>query len=795
TATDPAGNSASTSIQVTLDTMAPTVAINQPADGSTLTASPAAVTGTVTDATAVTVTVNGVPATVSNGQFSASVGLSQGANTLTATATDAAGNSASTSVSVTFQPPAGDVTAPLITIVTPAAGTFVITPRPEIQLTYSDASGVDTASLTVQANGAPLAVDCTLNASGGTCTPTADLPEGAVTLAASVADTVGNSATTSVSFTVDTQPAQISIVTPAEGLVTRQTQIEVTGTVGANVQSVTVNGVAAMVSGGGFSASVPLREGVNMLVAVGTRPSGRTGSASVQITRDTTAPTVRIASPQDGLTAVVNSVTLAGQVNDMVGGAPRVQVNGIEATVSNGSFMLMNLPLVRGPNLLRAVATDAAGNQGSHQISVTFQPPVGLRITAAGGDGQAAVVNTALPQPLTVRVTDDLGNPAAGRTVTFEVTRNNGSLRINAADAPARTVQATTDGNGQAQVLFTLGDTTGEGNNRVRASALGVAGEAQFCASGLAAAAVQILAAMGDNQRGTVGSPLAVPFEARVVDAAGNPVAGVEVTFAVVQGGGLLDNQPSRVRLSGADGIARAVLTLGPQPGINNNVVTATFPGLTGAAATFVASGLAPGDPDDTRFSGVVLDNAQTPIPGAVVSIAGTSPSATTDADGQFRLENVPVGLIVLHIDPSASPRPETFPPLEFETVTVAGQDNILGQPILLPALDTDNSRIVGGNQDVTLTMEGVEGLELTVFANSVTCPDGTHQCRVTISQVHLDKVPMPPPNGTLFMPPAWTIQPPGTHFDPPARIRIPNNGQPPGRVIEIFQFDHALNR
>jgi len=139
-------------------------------------------------------------------------------------------------------------------------------------------------------------------------------------------------------------------------------------------------------------------------------------------------------------------------------------------------------------------------------------------------------------------------------------------------------------------------------------------------------------------------------------------------------------------------------------------------------------------------------------------------------------LENVPVGHIQLHIDPSNSSRPETFPNLSFETVTVAGQINILGQPILLPTIQSESSKLVGGNADVTVKMPGVAG------------------CQVTISQVQLDKVPMPPPSGTLFMPPAWTIQPAGTLFDPPAKISIPNDGLPPGRVIDIFQFDHTLN-
>ena len=45
-------------------------------------------------------------------------------------------------------------------------------------------------------------------------------------------------------------------------------------------------------------------------------------------------------------------------------------------------------------------------------------------------------------------------------------------------------------------------------------------------------------------------------------------------------------------------------------------------------------------------------------------------------------------------------------------------------------------------------------------------------------------------PLGSNFML-AWTVQPPGTRFDPPARIAIPNLGGAPGTEVEIFSFDH----
>jgi PKD repeat protein len=718
---------------------------------------------------------------------------SGGVFTVTLTVTDAFGLSsqATTTVEVVTNQP------PTLQINSPPAGRFAIQKRPEIILTFFDDKAVDTASLTVTANGTSLAVDCQFNVSSAICTPTADLPEGDVTLSATISDLEAEMTTTSTSFFVDSIPAEVAIFSPIDRSITTATQTVVTGAIGPTVVSVEVNGIPATITGLDFSATVPLREGKNMLIATARNVNNKTGVSTVDVTRDIQKPIVRINSPRDGFPAVENRVTITGVVNDIVDGgvAPTVTLNGTPVPVVNGTFIGVDLELGFGPNTIEAVATDAVGNTGNHSITVNFQPQAGPKLVLSSGNGQQAQVGAELVQPLAVKVLDAEGLPVAGRTVRFEVTRNNGTLSGSGMVVSNRIIGGITDGNGEAKVNLTLGDTAGGGNNRVKATSTGVAGEIEFCATGLPNPPDKIINSMGNNQRGVIGEPLPVPLEALAVDAGGNPAADLEVTFTVAEGGGSFDNgQSSTTVITGSDGIARAVFALGFEPGINNNVVTATFQGLTGLVTTFTASGLVSGDPANTTFNGVVFDNAQSPIPGATVTIEGTTTvSGITDANGQFLLTEVPVGNIHLNIDPSTSPRTETFPPLAFESVVIAGIENTLGRPIHIPQVDMANSKVVGGTQDVSLTMENMPGVELKVFANSVTFPDGSKTGVLSLSQVQFDKIPMAPATGVIPSL-AWTIQPAGVIFDPPAQISLPNsNGLSPGAVVGIDQFDHDL--
>jgi alpha-tubulin suppressor-like RCC1 family protein len=101
-------------------------------------------------------------------------------------------------------------------------------------------------------------------------------------------------------------------------------------------------------------------------------------------------------------------------------------------------------------------------------------------------------------------------------------------------------------------------------------------------------AATNIAINGGHNQSAAPGASVPLPPSVKVTDASTNPVADVQVTFAVASGGGSLTNATQRTN---ADGIATVgSWTLGPTPGANT--LTATSAGLTGSPVTFMASAI-----------------------------------------------------------------------------------------------------------------------------------------------------------------------------------------------------------
>jgi hypothetical protein len=523
---------------------------------------------------------------------------------------------------------------------------------------------------------------------------------------------------------------------------------------------------------------------------------GNTGTASISVTVDLTPPRVIINSPLDGAVFYVPSITVSGMVNDIVSGTVNennatITVNGNSGVVSNRSFSVEGVNLVSGTNTITAVGTDAAGNTAMTQITVTYDASSKPKIMVVSGDGQSGLINATLSQPLVVKLADAGGNPVPNQPVTFRVTRNNGVL-----NGGLRTVTLNTNSLGQAQVNFTSGSFSGIGQNRVEATSPGFAGSAVFTAAGLPGDAAMIHQVNESVFRGAVNAALPQPLQVIVSDAGGNPVSGVPVTFTIVVGSGKVQNDVVYLTTTNSDGKATATWILGPNEGISNNRVEATFEGYTGLPVTFVASGVIPGDPAQTTFSGIVLTNTELPIPGVTMTIPGTSLSTQTNDQGQFKLTHVPVGAIKLVADANTATLPGFPYKMMYEANTIAGRDNTIGMPLYLLPLDLPNAQPVSETQGATIGVSNVAGFSLNIPPGSVTFTStGSRSGSVSVTQVHRDKVPMPPPNG-LNPKIVFTIQPADAKFDPPAPIIYPNvYGYKPGQIVNLYSFDHDLEQ
>ena len=493
-----------------------------------------------------------------------------------------------------------------------------------------------------------------------------------------------------------------------------------------------------------------------------------------------------------------------------------VTVNGITGEVvvgigTNGTFEAVNVPLTSGVNTIEATAADVHGNTVSQIITVerTHIPNGASSMVALSGDLQTAQIHSQLADPIVVKVTRGDGTPFAHKLVTFEVTRSDGRITDATAtpDSGAMIKQVRTNTQGEASVFWTLGADAGCGNNRIAVTSTDIGGTVFFCASADPAPAGQINIGSGDNQRAAVDGP--APEKLRVwVNDSCNGVAGVPVTYTVTTGEGKVNGAASATVLTSMTGHAEVTFVVGPLPG--NHVVEASFPENTGQPATFTVFGVETDDTVVTSFSGLIVDNSGSPIGAAEceLEVAGTLlPPVLSNMDGAFEFIDIPVGPGHLHVDGfvattlGGNPIPVgSYPSLAYEVVIIENVENTLPTPIILPELDSSNEVIYDGTQDVELTVDGMEGLKMTVLAGSMTRADGSvpsssDPAILTLNQVHHDDIPMPMPDG-VSPPFAWTLQPAGATFDPPIEIEYPNmTGLPAGSVSYFLSFNHDTNR
>ena len=180
------------------------------------------------------------------------------------------------------------------------------------------------------------------------------------------------------------------------------------------------------------------------------------------------------------------------------------------------------------------------------------------KLLKISGDNQEGMPNETLAKLFVVEARDGNGSPlAAGHSVTFTIVAGGGTLSVT---------NTTTDANGRAQSLLTLGPNLG--TNTVLVSVESISQTVLFRAEATSPLPrpTTLKYVSGNNQSGLTGETLMQPFIVKIHDQYDDPMEGVTVTFAVSIGGGSMSDTSVD---SDVNGLARSTLTLGNDPVTN----------------------------------------------------------------------------------------------------------------------------------------------------------------------------------------------------------------------------------
>ncbi|MGD0589793.1 MAG: RHS repeat-associated core domain-containing protein [Bacteroidota bacterium] len=323
--------------------------VTTPTDSTITNQTNITLSGTVTDVSATTLTVNGSPVQVgTNGAFSTQVVLIEGVNTITVVATDAAGNKTTVTRRVRR-----DTQAPIVSLTSPIDSLLTNQLNVTVSGTVKDSTAV---TLTINGNSVSIGVN-------GTFSYAVPIVEGLNTINVVATDAAGNQAKVTRTVRRDTQPPVLTISSPLDSSITNLQSITVNGTVADSTKvTLTINGNAVTVGTGGvFSYQLSVTEGLNTITVVATDAAGNKTTVTRTVRRDTQAPIVNLISPVDSLLTNQLSVTVSGTVVDST--AVTMTINGNNVLVGTNGTFSTQLTLVEGMNIITVVATDAATNQ------------------------------------------------------------------------------------------------------------------------------------------------------------------------------------------------------------------------------------------------------------------------------------------------------------------------------------------------------------------------------------------------------------------------------------------------
>jgi putative Ig domain-containing protein/fibronectin type III domain protein/Big-like domain-containing protein len=381
------------------DTTVPSVSITAPTSAASYSTTTSTMTlgGTASDNVGVTWVGwannrggSGVATGITNWS-AGGIGLQSGTNVITVTARDGSGNVATDVLTVTYSVP--DTTAPTVTISGPTSASTYATASQTLAMsgTASDSIGVTQVSWVNDRGGSGTATGTTSwNASGIT------LQSGTNNITVTARDAANNQSTDVLAVTytpADTAAPTVTILGPTSSSSYSTTSAVVTlGGSSADDRGVTAVSWANNRGGTGFSSgttswsvpSVPLQSGSNVITVTAEDAAGNKGTDVLTVNYnapDTTLPTVAIATPTslDTYATTSSSLQLAGTASDNVGVTQVTWQNslgGASGTATGtGNWSVAAVPLQPGSNVITVVARDAAGNQSSDVLTVSYSAP------------------------------------------------------------------------------------------------------------------------------------------------------------------------------------------------------------------------------------------------------------------------------------------------------------------------------------------------------------------------------------------------------------------------------------
>ena len=222
----------------------------------------------------------------------------------------------------------------------------------------------------------------------------------------------------------------------------------------------------------------------------------------------------------------------------------------------------------------------AGGPTVTFSVTVTSGRVADLSITS--GANQTDTATALLSTPYTVRATDAYGNLVVGAPIDWVVTAGGGTI------SPAQSV---TTSAGEANARHTLGPRTGV--NEVTASSLGIGVLVTFRATATPARPTKLAMMSGDHQSAQITLTLSADYVVRVTDSYDNGIPGIEIEWAISDGGGALSSTRT---VTGPDGTTATRFTLGPAEGWQS--VSASAKELPGAPrVVFTSSATVPPAP------------------------------------------------------------------------------------------------------------------------------------------------------------------------------------------------------